>query len=515
MLPTDSILPDDDARLSFRCPQCLKPLQAPAKLAGTQSRCPHCQKPLRVPYRSSSDAKGEDYPLQKEGSPSPAQQEASVLVVCSVCHGRMLAAENQIGKQVICPDCGTAAVVVRPAEKPAKKPFRTASEIGEYELASEARQRPGAVPAAQQEFIPVICELCHTRMLASPDQVGSRMKCPDCGTATVVPPMPAKRKKIDVMEGAGEGYALANYDAIKQRAAASAPVEPEEPEEEEPEPRLVPRRKRLVLPEHPFLDGTFTFPFSRSVYVRTIMLTAWMIFFATVFLLAKYLLTREDPSAWLLGAMLGGVSAILVLVWFLIAASTVFTVLRETSEGINEIEEWPSGVFLDWMGDAGWFFCALCMSVTPGAAIVWLLANLEISGKMASMMMPLSIFFVFPFILMSMIETNAIFGMVSWPVLRTLFTATSGWVRFYLTSAVLFAAIACIDWLAFALDIYLGDIVMAMTQAIAWIVYFRLMGRLAWYCTCRSGRADLEAGLDEVLADDDSDEDLVNGNDLL
>ena len=62
------------------------------------------------------------------------------------------------------------------------------------------------VPAAEQDYVAVLCSLCNTRMLATADQVGSRMMCPDCGTATVVPPMPPRRKKIDVMAGAGDGY---------------------------------------------------------------------------------------------------------------------------------------------------------------------------------------------------------------------------------------------------------------------------------------------------------------------
>ena len=504
------MIPADDASLSFRCPQCLKPLQAPANLAGTQSRCPHCQKALRVPFRSRSDAKGDEYQLQKEGGSSPAEQEANILVVCSVCHARMLAAQSEIGQKVVCPDCGTPAIVVRPPKEPPKKPPRSAKEVGDYALATEVGRRPGVVPAAEQDYVPVVCSLCHTRMLASPDQVGSRLKCPDCGTATVVPPMPARRKKIDVMAGADDGYGLRGYDEAKPQATAPIPPAPEEPAE--PEERLVPRRKRPALPDHPFLDRTFTFPFSRSVRVRTILLTAWLLIFASTWLIAKFFLTRDDPSAWLIGALLGGIAAIVGLVWFIIASATVFTVLRETSEGLDAIEDWPGAVFLDWMGDAGWFFCALCMSVTPGAAIAWLLAKQGISGEVA---MLLSIFFVFPFVLMSMIETNSVFGVVSWPVLRTLFTTTSGWLRFYAAAAALMAGICGINSLALALDLYFGDIVTAVTQAVAWIIYFRLMGRLAWYCADHSARANLEAGLDAVLEDEDSDEVAVDEDDLI
>ena len=121
-------------------------------------------------------------------------------------------------------------------------------------------------------------------------------------------------------------------------------------------------------------------------------------------------------------------------------AATVMTVLHETAAGCDAIEDWPGAVFLDWMGDSVWLFCAMCMSVVPGAALAWLLGYAGVlTAKRCSV--AVSIFFVFPIMLMSMIETNSIFGMVSWPVLRTLFTATSGWLRFYVASAVLFVAI--------------------------------------------------------------------------
>jgi hypothetical protein len=149
--------------------------------------------------------------------------------------------------------------------------------------------------------------------------------------------------------------------------------------------------------------------------------------------------------------------------------------------------------------------------VTPGAAVAWL-AKQESFAQMA---MPVSIFFVFPIVLMSMIETNSVFGMVSFPVLRTLFTSTSGWLRFYATSAVLIAAVGSIDWLAFAVSPYVGDIVVSVTQAALWLIYFRLMGRLAWYCADRSTRANLDAALDAVLDDEDSDEVAVDEDDLV
>jgi DNA-directed RNA polymerase subunit RPC12/RpoP len=502
----------DNAPLSFSCPQCHKRLQAPANLAGTQSRCPHCQSTLRVPLHSRTTEKVEGYALEGDLGATLTKPQGEIPVNCPVCHARMLADENQIGQKMVCPDCGTPTPVVRPPQEPPKKPARTAAEVGEYALANEVSHKPGEVPAADQDYVPLNCSLCSTRMLALPNQVGSRMICPDCGTATVVPPMPPKRKKIDVMADAGDGYTLSNYDVARPQASSPQPVLTRD-EPPEPEPRLVPRRKRHTLPDHPFMQGTFSFPFLPGVRSRTILLGVFSLVFSALGCICAWLAMTGNAMAIFTCAMLGGAAAILVLMWFIILAATVLTVLQETASGCDEIQEWPGAVFLDWMGDSVWLFCAICMSGVPGAALAWALGLQNTPGQ--ALLFFVSLFFMFPIVLMSMIETNSVMGIVSLPVLRTIVSATSGWFRFYVASAVLFIAILGIEWAACFLNPIFGFVVVSLTQAVLWLVYFRLIGRLAWYCTVRSAHDELEESIDAALDDDDEDEDAVGEDDLL
>ena len=202
-------------------------------------------------------------------------------------------------------------------------------------------------------------------MLATADQVGSKMICPDCGTATVVPPMPRPRPKIDVMAGAEQGaYAIVGDDEPTRPGRAAAPpprrVREEPPpqrreaadEPEEPEIKLPSRRP--VLPDRPFLDGTFTFPFHRCVWVRTIILAIWSI----VPGVAVTVVSRRSRG-WRRGgavprsrcAAFGGRLRACGAMWFAILSATVMAVLRETAEGCDEIENWPGQVFLDWLGE--------------------------------------------------------------------------------------------------------------------------------------------------------------------
>jgi DNA-directed RNA polymerase subunit RPC12/RpoP len=507
-MDNDLLPPDEDARITFRCPQCQKTLQAPAALAGKQTRCPQCQMLLKVPLHSTPKNTGEDYPVNLGDGPSAAEQQRCVLVICPVCNARMHPPESQIGQKIACPDCGTATIVRRPPEQPPKKPPRTPDEVGEYPLSPGAGRPAAPIPAAEQDYIPVPCSLCHTRMMATADQVGQWLVCPDCGTLTVVPPMPPKVKKIDVMAGAGDGYRLAGYVPPSPSAAASEPfVRPTVVDEpREPDPRFAPRRKRAVLPPHPFLDGTFTFPFSPNVIVRTAVLAVWAMLPLILFLFGANASRVENPVTWLACAMLVATAAVILVLWYFVFCATLMTVFRETSEGCDTVE-WPGPVFLDWIGEALWLFLALSMSAVPGGAVSWLF-GLE-SSPMGMLIASVGMFFAFPFVLMSMLESNTVIGIVSWPVMRTYYTATAGWLKFYFLTAVLVAGVSCIVWCASWVNLVFGGIVGAFLQAYAWIVYFRLLGRLAWYFTARSAVADLEEALDEVLEEDEFDEETA------
>jgi hypothetical protein len=146
------------------------------------------------------------------------------------------------------------------------------------------------------------------------------------------------------------------------------------------------------------------------------------------------------------------------------------------------------------------------MSAVPGAAVAWLLQKLGIAPvEVMWVTGPVSMFMAFPIVLLSTLESNSMFGVLSWPVLRTLATTTGAWLKFYLTAIAMIVAAVAVSWVASALSALLGVIVAAIVQPIGWIIYFRLLGRLAWVCADRAAFDDLEAELNQAN-DDDFDE---------
>jgi DNA-directed RNA polymerase subunit RPC12/RpoP len=106
----------------------------------------------------------------------------------------MYGTAEQVGLELVCPDCGTRTVV-RPLLAESQEPG-TEAELPllheEYGILEGVIQPAPDSPLVTQVYIPVVCPVCKTRMLATPEQVGQDLVCPDCQTRCRVPP-PAVR----------------------------------------------------------------------------------------------------------------------------------------------------------------------------------------------------------------------------------------------------------------------------------------------------------------------------------
>ena len=191
------------ARIRFGCPRCLSRVEAPQSHVGAKLRCPFCHAPLVVPKESSATHEGEEYAMSGPTGRQPGAEtwQAYLAVVCPVCSTRMYATEDQVGQEMACPDCGTMVTVRRPAEAPDKDtPQPNLAE--EYPLYPGGGQPPPSAREVYQAYIPVVCPVCKTRMLATQEQVGQPLVCPDCDTPTVVPPPAAKLAQMSGGTGA-------------------------------------------------------------------------------------------------------------------------------------------------------------------------------------------------------------------------------------------------------------------------------------------------------------------------
>jgi DNA-directed RNA polymerase subunit RPC12/RpoP len=483
----------DDASLELACPRCLASVQIPSLLAGKQCRCPHCQLVFDVPKLARTAAGGEESPVDADARPPVAGLATYIPVVCPLCHTRMYGTIEQVGQTLKCPDCGRTSVV--PPPRPAAKAIAVPATVDVYPLASEVEPTAGVVRASEQSYVAVICQRCQTRLTATLDQVGDTLLCPDCGMANVVPAPPARPHSLTNAAGTVYGLAKASPEETPPLAV-----------EEAPRPirdwRLQPQSERPVLPRGPFITGTFSFPFFSGTLLRVLVLTAWSLLADGLLMKAIQLGGVNTPYTWLFSALLGTATLIVTVMWFAFASACALLVVRETASGCNKISEWPGISFFDWFLDPLYLFYSLCVSFMPGAGVAWCLAQL---GWTVPGVPLVSLFFLFPVVLLSTLEKDSPLAVFSWPVVRSVWTAWQGWAGFFVATVALFVAAGNV-LLAVRPG---GDFWVVMVASpvfiIVWFIYFRLLGRLAWYCA-EHGEAEADADAGESPDEESLDE---------
>jgi DNA-directed RNA polymerase subunit RPC12/RpoP len=474
--------------IGLDCPVCHTHWSATLDEVGHETVCPDCGTAVLVPppeepppTRRAPDQidPSEEYGLWGVGQPPQECKEVYqtyVPVICSRCRTRMLATLEQVGGSLVCPDCGTANVVAPPPEEPQES---VAAHDTEDVYALGGTGRPSE-SAASQTYFPVICPLCHTRLHATLDQVGQQLICPDCSTPVPIPAPPPAPPKIDPMAGADQSYTVG--EPIRPRQfepifecdwIETEPVESSRPEHGEP--------LRATLPASPtpaaFFAGIFRFPFSSGVLARWLALAigatvvVWFVDAAIAFGQV------ETEISYFLSMGCGCVAGLLALLLAAIASASLLAIVVDTAAGSQEVVNWPEPIFLDWMFDAFYLLGALTVSLLPGLGLAWLL---EKNGHAAGLSVPIGAFLLFPVVLLSMLEGGSVFRLFSKAVGRTLLSTWWAWVIFYLETAALLLASTS---LAQASRLMLGGIgtplaVIFLTTAV--MIYFRLLGRLAW-----------------------------------
>ncbi|MFH1919762.1 MAG: hypothetical protein ABIP48_07765, partial [Planctomycetota bacterium] len=441
---------------------------------------------------------------------APAADQVYIPVYCPLCNTMMHGTLDQVGEQLRCPDCNTPVVVPPPAPNWAKKgPVIPRSVDDEYALREEPDRPAPKRDAAPPTLIPVVCSLCATRMHATADQVGELITCPDCGTPVVVPrpseplPKPSPDTTPGSEYGVGEPVARTESAApVHTRRVRIKPGEAATPEGEEPSGIGY---RKPAPPRWPFASGIVNFLWHRDAWPRLLAITLGLLFPLPLLAFAQSLFAIGDVQS------MGGIGSfaamaclasgtVLFLLWSVMASAFLLAVVEDTAEGNDAIENWPEAIFSDWMFDFFFIFNGTILSLVPGVALAQVLA---FTGQPYWWSIPASVFFVFPVALLSMLEAGSPLVPVSLPIWGSLFSKWWAWTLFYLETALVLAA-----FLVFAaVVIHYGGTWGSVLVVPAWVailmIYFRLLGRLAWCCA--QGIAEKEERDKDEEDDDDED----------
>lgn len=466
--------------LAVTCPNCAAHFRVAGEMAGRKGQCARCQAVFRVPATAAAPTK----PTAPKSSSSAPRY---VSVNCRVCQTRLSGLLEHVGKPLKCPDCGAQTILPPPpVEKQASA--RPAAMDGEqYELwGVDEAPSVAEMLAAQPKYIAVECRMCQTLMHATPDQVGQPLKCPDCGTANVVPPPAEPRKKKDVLAPSEFDLDIdPDLDPGERPAVNIPPRRPmlyeeeqqaEEKRQEERKARGDARgpqyddRGRPVMPRWPTLTRILPFLVSNGIPVR------WLVLSAVAYLVLFFLALGGLAGHPLAAVPLAVIALILATVWAMALSAVVMTIIVESSEGNDEVPNWPANSPGDWVGEFLYMLFAFLVGPVPG----WLLGRYVVQDQAATAaLFAGSLLLALPLVLLSQLDTGSAFGVASPRVIASLFRCPLSWVLFYvevaLVAGVCFGTILLLEAISpklgyAAIPIFIGGLFLAA----------RILGRLAW-----------------------------------
>jgi hypothetical protein len=276
-------------------------------------------------------------------------------------------------------------------------------------------------------------------------------------------------------------------EELRQKAEREKNLE----EEKSEEPERAAWRPEKLPPAGLYRSGYLRFFLSLELLFRLAFFSTAI--FLSFFILSKAIAYLEAPNmgfasfgAWFGGLFFLVLSGLSCLGCFFYAAALAMSILLDTGNGLKRIESWPRGFMFDWLLEVGYVAAALFWSALPSIPLGWLLENFGIP--------PVLVFaavaaFVFPLALLAELDAGTFYFPGVAAVWLSPFRARRAWLDFYAITVPLMVIVAGAVAHAHREDLVWMLIASSILAAAAWLLYFRLLGRLAWYA---SGKAEIE-----------------------
>lgn len=371
-----------------------------------------------------------------------------------------------------------------PQPKPKQTPAAMHGEQYEMWDAGEAPDNAELL-AKQPKFFPVYCQVCNTLMHAQPNQVGSQLTCPDCGGSTRVRQPPVEKEKGSALVQDGEEYQLDESEQLPERPDY-VPYQIRQMEERnEYEAKLEERPyEDNALPPNPLIEGVWSMlgrtPLPASIFAFSfaLLLEAWFLSNA---------MANVDGMALMIVLVAYGTTAVFGFLILLGVSAMWLAVLKESSEGNNKLYDPPGMMFLDWVGESFYVVFATAIAIAPGMLVWRFVPNLpEWAGPAAALVSWMALF---PMFLLSQLQNGTPLEFFSPRLGSSIGKCPGPWLLFYAESVLVVGG--CVGaviglqmtspWLV---------VVSVLLVSLASFLYFRLLGRLAWWLAERTPAED-------------------------
>ncbi len=516
---------NDASTIGIACTHCQTRYRVTRAHLGRSAKCKRCGETFVVSSPDGRENIG-DNSVQDEGEyrliegvDQPAANNRYVnqnylSTRCPLCRTLIRSPESSIGEQVKCPDCYTMVDVVAPPKPQESPPPPTANTGPEYRVLEGVDQPDAQSLVAHQEYLSFKCPVCQTRIRAAVQRAGELIRCPDCGEPVAAPAAPtepaprspyANRIRTDermspLLPETGEGYAIspqedfvrsnivpaeslgagAQPEDLSDSNAATPDTSPHtanvsrQPREDSPSTE---HRERKAPPPSP---NPLAFLRQWQVVVRWVafaLVQGYGLRLVGIFLALAEAGGRE-ASIMAMGA--GAALFLLNAVWLVIVSANLVAIVRETSAGVDKLQQWTGYLFLDWIGDFLYIVVALAVSLLPGVVTCQILH----AGNLVqwAVVAPISAWLLFPILFLAALDGGGPFTLVSTTVYGSLAAKPFAWLKLYLASGLLWTAAAGLVLAVLSVAAPFGLFARFTNSLIlvaALLVYFRWLGNFA------------------------------------
>lgn len=335
-------------------------------------------------------------------------------------------------------------------------------------VSAGSKQSPSSPPAAEAEEYEseyrVKCLICGSVVYAKASQAGSTVKCSDCYSPIKVPAAPRKKKKNEFDIEHAETFGLENREVKPRRD----PFQKSAQELLAEASRVDEKKQGPLYDDVPSVKEWAKNVF--GIFLDPAVVVHWL-GLSLMAAIPTYIALSFDNPVLIIGLMVAG------LFLGAIVVSCGFAILQSVANEEDAVSEWPVFDPMAWFGQ---LFVALAAAFVA-AMPAWLASTFVFGPSLTSAAITMiSIYVLFPFVVLSMLDMESAFVPFSPEVARSVTKCEEAWGGFYFSSGVLFVGL----FLLYTLTSSTGGAtaaVIAITVTIGLtFVYFAMIGRLAY-----------------------------------
>lgn len=473
---------------SLQCPRCQSLVSVEDDAGGRRVVCPKCQQSFLVPGSTNSAADAadsEDDWLTLEDSPPPTAGPAAGTGGGGSGFRDDTFGDDPFGDDFADvppppsqPEAGTdTADDDWDADFPPLAPLKQRSGSGYTESplggdgplpdTGSGPTPPKATDIELETDYNVRCPVCETICGVTAAQAGKKINCHDCHSKITVPPPPRKKKKPQIDLETAESFRF-NPSKVTEsdrpddpfrKSAHELLAAAEKGEREEP---------KQVDDDIPKIGEWLNSLF--GIFRQLGVTVHWLILSAIGSVAAFVVINFASPITTLAMVPVAIFLAIMTL-------ACGFQIMQSIANDEETVSDWPFTLELgEWVGPMVYCFFASAIAVSPG----WAIGHVTFGESLASVFLIMgSVFVIFPFVLLSMLDMQSLFVPFSPEVGRSVTRCEDAWGAFYLSSLILFfTTFLCFAFLR--LQTVFGTSLCLLVGIGATFAYFSLLGRLAY-----------------------------------